>query len=69
LLLADVIIRHLLFVEDDNILDEQQKIAKASFCMQKYFSHRTFPLESDANMPPKQRTAKMMKVVFVLRFS
>jgi hypothetical protein len=33
------------------------------------FSSRILPLESDANIPPKQRTAKMMKAVFALRFS
>ena len=28
--------------------------------------YRTFPLASEANMPPKQRTAKMMNDVFML---
>jgi len=55
LFLADVIIRHLVFVEDDNILDEQYKT-----------SHRTLPRDNDANMPPKQRMTKMMKAVFAL---
>jgi hypothetical protein len=52
LLLVDVIIRQKVFVEDDNILDEQYNIF-----------HRTLPLESEANIPPKQRTAKMIKAV------
>jgi hypothetical protein len=28
--------------------------------------YRTFPLASEANMPPKQRIAKMMKDVCIL---
>jgi len=28
--------------------------------------YRTFPLASEANMPPKQSAAKMMKDVFIL---
>ncbi len=28
--------------------------------------HRTFPLASEANMPPKQRMVKMMNAVFIL---
>jgi hypothetical protein len=28
--------------------------------------YRTFPLASEAKMPPKQRTAKMMNDVFML---
>jgi len=28
--------------------------------------YRTFPLASEANMPPKQRMAKMMNDVFIL---
>ena len=28
--------------------------------------HRTFPLASEAKMPPKQRTAKIMNAVFML---
>lgn len=41
------------FVEDDNILDEQYNT-----------SHRTLPLENDAKILPKQRTGKMMNAVF-----
>jgi hypothetical protein len=52
LLLADVIIRHMICVEDDNILDEQYNTY-----------HRTLPRDNEVSIPAKQRTAKMMKAV------